>query len=143
MDSDVVRLLTERRLQELRNEADRWRLVQASPGESRPRRRDALLAFVNLISFGILARPRPMAAYLDIHEVQPRVAVEGPRSHEMNVSVPSIAAIEYQHAFTRETDGQVCCLVDAPNKRTAEQIHREAHGLVALHAVRGGAGGSR
>jgi hypothetical protein len=32
-----------------------------------------------------------------------------------------------------EANGQVFCLVDAPNAEAAASVHREAHGLVADH----------
>ena len=40
-----------------------------------------------------------------------------------------------------ETEGKVFCLVDAPDKEAAAQVHREAHGLEAhtLYEVKQGA----
>ncbi|HVT45395.1 MAG TPA: nickel-binding protein [Thermoanaerobaculia bacterium] len=34
-----------------------------------------------------------------------------------------------------ENDGTVFCLCEAPSREAAEQVHREAHGLVADEVV--------
>ncbi len=40
----------------------------------------------------------------------------------------------HYHRYWFDTEsGKVFCLVEAPSKEAAEQVHREAHGLVADH----------
>jgi hypothetical protein len=39
--------------------------------------------------------------------------------------------VRYLNYWFDEGNGRVYCLVEAPNEEAAEQVHREAHGLVA------------
>ncbi len=45
--------------------------------------------------------------------------------------------MNYKKFWLDEETGTIFCLVEAPNKETAERVHLEAHGLVAdeIHAV--------
>ena len=49
--------------------------------------------------------------------------------------------MNYKHYYVDEEAGKVFCVVDAPDRETATQVHREAHGLEAhtLHEVTQGA----
>ncbi len=39
--------------------------------------------------------------------------------------------MQYRRYWVDEKQGQVFCLVDAPDAEAAVRVHREAHGLVA------------
>jgi hypothetical protein len=79
--------------------------------------------------------------YLDIHDI-PGVKAEGVvDAHEADVRVGPAYGVDYKHYWVDEEAGKVFCLVDAPDRETANRVHREAHGLVAqaLHEVVQGA----
>jgi hypothetical protein len=49
--------------------------------------------------------------------------------------------VNYKHYWVDEAAGKVFCLVEAPDKESANKVHAEAHGLVAqkLYEVEQGA----
>ena len=49
--------------------------------------------------------------------------------------------VDFKHYWVDEELGKVFCIVDAPDRETANRVHREAHGLEAhtLHLVEQGA----
>ena len=52
-------------------------------------------------------------------------------AHEADVRVQDAYGVNYRHYWVDEEAGKVFCLVDAPDRDTANRVHREAHGLVA------------
>ena len=82
-----------------------------------------------------------MPTYLDIHELPGVKAGDVAAAHEADVRVGKLYGVDYRHYWVDEEAGKVFCLVDAPDRETAAQVHREAHGLVAqtLHEVEQGA----
>ncbi len=73
-----------------------------------------------------------MPLYMDIHHHVPGLTPEAVAgAHEKDLEVQEKYGVKY-HRYWYDTDsGKVFCLVEAPNKEAAEQVHREAHGLVA------------
>jgi len=49
--------------------------------------------------------------------------------------------VSYLRYWFDEATGKVFCLVDAPSEEAANDVHREAHGLVADRLVRVQEGG--
>ena len=82
-----------------------------------------------------------MPTYLDIHDLPGVKAGEVAGAHEADLRVGKLYGVDYRHYWVDEESGKVFCLVDAPDRETATQVHREAHGLVAetLHEVTQGA----
>jgi hypothetical protein len=73
-----------------------------------------------------------MPLYLDEHEHVPGLTAAGlAAAHQRDVEVGPRYGVNYLRYWYDETTGKVFCLVDAPNPEAAEQVHREAHGLVA------------
>jgi len=82
-----------------------------------------------------------MATYLDIHDIPGVKAGDVAGAHEADLRVQTQYGVNYKHYWVDEEAGKVFCLVDAPDRETANRVHREAHGLVAhmLHEVEQGA----
>ena len=72
-----------------------------------------------------------MATYLDIHDIPGVKAADVVGAHAADVRVQGDFGVNYRHYWVDEEAGKVFCLVDAPDRDTANRVHREAHGLVA------------
>ena len=73
-----------------------------------------------------------MPLYLDEHEHIPNLTAEAlERAHARDVEVGGGHDVSYLRYWFDEATGKVFCLVDAPSAEVAEQVHREAHGLLA------------
>jgi hypothetical protein len=73
-----------------------------------------------------------MALYMDVHHHIPgltRQAIEG--AHAKDLQVQGKYGVNYRQYWFDENTGQAFCLVEAPDKESANAVHREAHGLVA------------
>jgi Protein of unknown function (DUF4242) len=73
-----------------------------------------------------------MPLYLDEHEHIPGLtgaAVADAHARDMEVGPKH--GVSYLRYWYDEATGKVFCLVDAPTAEAAEQVHREAHGLLA------------
>ncbi len=82
-----------------------------------------------------------MSTYLDIHDLPGVTADDAAGAHAADVRVQGAYGVDYKHYWVDEGAGKVFCLVEAPDRETANQVHREAHGLVAnmLYEVSQGA----
>jgi hypothetical protein len=82
-----------------------------------------------------------MATYLDIHDIPGVKADDVIGAHAADVRVQDQYGVNYKHYWVDEDAGKVFCLVEAPDRESANRVHREAHGLVAhtLHEVEQGA----
>ena len=82
-----------------------------------------------------------MATYLDIHDIPGVKAEDVVGAHEADVRVQGRYGVNYKHYWVDEEAGKVFCLVDAPDRESANRVHQEAHGLLAhtLHEVEQGA----
>jgi Protein of unknown function (DUF4242) len=73
-----------------------------------------------------------MPLYMDIHHHVEGLTAEAVASaHQRDLEVQTKYGVKHQRYWFDEATGKVFCLVEAPNKETAEAVHREAHGLVA------------
>jgi hypothetical protein len=88
-----------------------------------------------------LIKDTRMATYLDIHDIPGVRAADVVGAHAADVRVQDDFGVTYRHYWVDEEAGKVFCLVDAPDRDTANRVHREAHGLVAqtLYEVTQGA----
>lgn len=79
-----------------------------------------------------------MPLYVDIHrKVEGITADAVADAHSKDLQTQAKYGVKYKKYWLDENSGTIFCLVEAPNKETAEKVHREAHGLVAdeIHEV--------
>ncbi len=82
-----------------------------------------------------------MALYMDVHHRVEGLTKEGvEHAHARDLEVQGKYGVDYKQYWFDEPSGKVFCLVEAPNKEAAANVHREAHGLVAdeINEVRAG-----
>ena len=73
-----------------------------------------------------------MPLFMDVHDhVEGLTAEAVAGAHKRDLEVQDKHGVQYLQYWFDEGSGQVFCLVDAPDAKTAEAVHREAHGLVA------------
>jgi hypothetical protein len=82
-----------------------------------------------------------MPLYMDEHDLPGVKAQDVVGAHEADVKVQGKYGVNYKHYWVDEAAGKVFCLVEAPDKESANKVHAEAHGLVAqqLYEVEQGA----
>ena len=82
-----------------------------------------------------------MPLYMDEHDLPGVKAGDVVGAHEADMKVQGKYGVEYKHYWVDEAAGKVFCLVEAPDRETANKVHEEAHGLVAqkLYEVTQGA----
>ena len=77
-----------------------------------------------------------MPLFLDEHEHIEGLtgdAVAQAHARDLEVGIPR--GVTYLRYWYDEATGKVFCLVDAPSAQAAEDVHREAHGLLADRLV--------
>ena len=73
-----------------------------------------------------------MPLYMDVHHhVEGLTADAVAGAHERDLAVQGKHGVKYLRYWFDEDSGKVFCLVNAPSKEAAAEVHREAHGLVA------------
>jgi hypothetical protein len=78
---------------------------------------------------------------LDVHRnLAGLTAADGAAAHQKDLAVQAKHGVQYLRYWVDAQAGTVFCLVQAPTKEAAAQVHREAHGLVAdeIYAVEEG-----
>ena len=82
-----------------------------------------------------------MPTYMDEHDIPGVTAEAVVGAHAADVAIQGKYGVTYKHYWVDEEKGKVFCLVEAPDRETANRVHREAHGLVAhtLYEVEQGA----
>jgi hypothetical protein len=79
-----------------------------------------------------------MALYMDTHSLEGGVKAEDvAQAHRADLEAQGKYGVSYLRYWVDEGAGKIFCLVDAPDAEAANQVHREAHGLVAesIHPV--------
>ncbi len=77
-----------------------------------------------------------MPLFLDEHEHIPGLTAAGlAQAHARDMEIGPQYGVSYLRYWFDEATGKVFCLVDAPTPEAANQVHREAHGLVADRLV--------
>ncbi len=75
-----------------------------------------------------------MPLYMDVHDhVEGLTAEAVAKAHQKDLETQGKHGVSYHRYWYDTESGKVFCLVEAPSKEAAEQVHREAHGLVADH----------
>ncbi len=77
-----------------------------------------------------------MALFMDTHSLEGGVkASDVAQAHQADLRTQDKHGVNYLRYWVDETGGKIFCLVDAPDAEAANQVHREAHGLVAESIV--------
>lgn len=72
-----------------------------------------------------------MPLYMDIHNLDDGTTPEDiAKAHAKDMETQKKYGVEYTKYWVNETGKKVFCLAHAPNAEAAEQVHREAHGLM-------------
>jgi len=73
-----------------------------------------------------------MPPYMDVHTIEGGVnADDVAKAHIADLQTQGKHEVRYLRYWVNEPHGKVFCLVEAPSAAAAEDVHREAHGLVA------------
>lgn len=73
-----------------------------------------------------------MALYLDTHKYVPGLTAAGvAAAHAADLKVQGKHGVSYLRYWFDEATGKVYCLAEAPSPEAMEEVHREAHGLLA------------
>jgi class 3 adenylate cyclase len=72
-----------------------------------------------------------MPLFIDRHDIEGVTAQAVMEAHALDMAVQDKHGVNYLTYWVDEARGRVFCLCDAPSKELAEQVHREAHGLLA------------
>jgi len=77
-----------------------------------------------------------MPLFMDTHKKVDGLSVEAvTTAHAMDLAVQEKHDVKYLQYWFNEGTGRVHCLIDAPSAEAAQQVHREAHGLMADEIV--------
>lgn len=82
-----------------------------------------------------------MALFMDVHRLSNPVTLdEVATAHAADLQTQDEYGVHYLRYWVDEAEGQIFCLVDAPDAEAAVRVHKEAHGLVAdeIHSVAAG-----
>src|SRR5262245_36705584 len=72
-----------------------------------------------------------MPLYMDIHNLDDGTTPEDvAKAHAKDMQTQKKYGVEYTKSWVNGTGKKVCCLAHAPNAEAAEQVHREAHGMM-------------
>ena len=77
-----------------------------------------------------------MPLFMDTHHKIDGLTAEAIKgAHAKDLEAQSKYGVKYLKYWFDEASGKAFCLVDAPDKESANAVHREAHGLVADELV--------
>ena len=72
-----------------------------------------------------------MPLYMDIHNLDDGTTAEDvAKAHAKDMETQRKYGVEYTKYWVNETGRKVFCLAHAPSAEAAEQVHREAHGML-------------
>lgn len=72
-----------------------------------------------------------MPIFLDRHDMKGTSATEVAEAHLKDLAIQDQYGVKFLTYWFDEGRGTTFCLVDAPDKETAQRVHRDAHGHVA------------
>jgi class 3 adenylate cyclase len=76
-----------------------------------------------------------MPIYMDRHDLNGATAADLADAHTKDVAIQDSYGVRFMTYWFDESRGKAFCLVDAPDKHSAECVHRAAHGHVAGEVV--------
>jgi hypothetical protein len=72
-----------------------------------------------------------MPLFMDVHNIEGGVsAADVAAAHQADLATQPVG-VDYLRYWVDEEAGKIFCLVEAPNANAANDVHRDAHGLVA------------
>ena len=72
-----------------------------------------------------------MPLYMDIHNLEDGTTPEDvAKAHAKDMEIQEKYGVKYRKYWVNETGKKVFCLAHAPSAEAAEQVHREAHGMM-------------
>ena len=71
-----------------------------------------------------------MPLFMDRHDIEGVTPEALAEAHEKDLAVQHKHGAKYLNYWHDQSRGCVFCLVEAPSKEAAVQVHREAHGLL-------------
>ena len=76
-----------------------------------------------------------MPIFLDRHDMVEQSALETAKLHIKDLEIQDQYGVKFLTYWYDEERRTTFCLVDAPNKETADKVHEEAHGYVANEMI--------
>ncbi|WP_119303023.1 nickel-binding protein [Dongia deserti] len=76
-----------------------------------------------------------MPIFMDRHDVWETTAADVAEAHRRDLEVQDRYGVRFLTYWFDQQRGTIFCLVDAPDKGSAQRVHREAHGHVAGEIV--------
>ena len=77
-----------------------------------------------------------MPIFMDRHDLLPgTTAADMAEAHQKDVAIQDSYGVKFLTYWFDEPRRTTFCLVDAPDKETAQCVHREAHGHIAGEVV--------
>jgi class 3 adenylate cyclase len=81
-----------------------------------------------------------MPLFLDRHKAPGATAADIAAAHELDLGVQDKYHVRYVTYWFDDSQGTVFCLAEGPDRQSLEDVHREAHGLVADNIIEVGDG---
>ena len=73
-----------------------------------------------------------MPLFMDVHHLDGGVSLDDvAQAHQADLTTQADRNVQYLRYWVDEKQGRIFCLVDAPSSDAANDVHRDAHGLVA------------
>jgi hypothetical protein len=73
-----------------------------------------------------------MPLFMDVHDhIEGLTAEAVAKAHRADVAVQAKYNVKVLRYWFDERAGTLFCLIDAPDRESANAVHREAHGLIA------------
>src|SRR5262249_9828123 len=76
-----------------------------------------------------------MPIFMDRHDFERATATEVADAHRKNLELQDRYGVQFLTYWFDQSRGTTFCLIDAPDKETAQRVHHEAHGHVAGQVV--------
>ncbi|WFU46222.1 nickel-binding protein [Sinorhizobium terangae] len=76
-----------------------------------------------------------MAIFMDRHDLKGYTAADVAEAHRKDLEIQDQYGVKFLTYWFDQQRGTTFCLIDAPDKETAQCVHREAHGHVAGEIV--------
>jgi class 3 adenylate cyclase len=76
-----------------------------------------------------------MAIFMDRHDLKGYTAADVAEAHRKDLEIQDQFGVKFLTYWFDHQRGTAFCLIDAPDKETAQCVHRQAHGFVASEVV--------